>query len=348
LSGTGAEDVLVKAEAKMKAAVDYGDAAGEYRAAHEGAVAVWREQEGRVRAVGRDRLDLLHRMSTNDLTGMALGEARLTVLTTPIARIVDVLWVLNRGETALAITGPGRATAVRRWLAGYIFYNDQVKFEDASADLGQFGLYGPGAASVAEALRAGAGAMAENRFLDDETVVVARGRPLAGDGYTVIAPAEQMAVLWEAALAAGARPAGETAYQWLRLEAGVPEGGADDQGPIGRELTEEYIPLEANLWPAVSFTKGCYIGQEIIARMESRGKLARRLVGLKLEAPVAVGAEVRPADGDPSAGKVTSVGVLPDLGPVALAYLKTALAEAGTAVVAGEAKGTVVELPFLS
>ena len=97
-------------------------------------------------------------------------------------------------------------------------------------------------------------------------------------------------------MSAGARPAGETAYQWLRLEAGVPEGGADDQGPIGRELTEDYIPLEANLWPAVSFTKGCYIGQEIIARMESRGKLARRLVGLRLEAPAEVGAEVRPVD----------------------------------------------------
>jgi aminomethyltransferase len=309
-------------------------------------VAVWRGQEGRLRAVGRDRLDLLHRMSTNDLTGMAAGEARLTVLTTPIGRIVDLLWVLNRGETVLAITGPGRATAVRRWLAGYIFYNDQVKFEDASGELGQFGLYGPKAAAVAEVLRPGAGEAAENRFLDDGAVIVARGRALAGDGYTVIAPAEQVGGLWEAALAAGATPAGETAYQWLRLEAGVPEGGADDQGPIGRELTEEYIPLEANLWPAVSFTKGCYIGQEIIARMESRGKLARRLVGLRLERPAEVGAEVRPAAGGASAGKVTSAGVLPEHGPVALAYVKTGVAEAGTAILAGEAKGTVIELPF--
>jgi aminomethyltransferase len=309
-------------------------------------VAVWRGTEGRVRALGRDRLDLLHRMSTNDLTEMAAGEARLTVLTTPIARIVDLLWVLNRGETALAITGPGRATAVRRWLAGYVFYNDQVKFEDASSELGQFALYGEGAAAVAEALRPGAAALAENRFLDDGIAIVARGRPLAGDGYTVIAPAEQLGQLWEAALAAGAKPAGETAYQWLRLEAGMPEGGADDQGPIGQELTEDYIPLEANLWPAVSFTKGCYIGQEIIARMESRGKLARRLVGLRLEAPVVVGAEVRPAEGGASTGKVTSAGVLPDKGPVALAYLKTAAAEAGTPIVAGEAAGTVVELPF--
>ena len=76
-------------------------------------------------------------------------------------------------------------------------------------------------------------------------------------------------------------------------------------------MTESYIPLEANLWAAVSFTKGCYIGQEIIARMESRGKLARRLVGLRLDAPVEVGAEVQGQAG--AVGTVTSAGVLPDL-----------------------------------
>jgi aminomethyltransferase len=326
----------------------FGDPAAEYAAAHRGAVAVWRTHEGRVRAVDRDRLDLLHRMSTNDLTDMAPGDARLTVLTTAIARMVDVLWVLNRGETVLAVTGPGRAMAVRRWLAGYVFYNDKVRFEDASGELGQFGVYGPGAAAVAEALLPGAGALAENRFLDKGDWLMARGRPLSGDGFTIIGQAALMSELWAGALAAGAAPAGETAYQWLRLEAGRPEGGADGMAQVGQEVTEDYIPLEANLWDAVSFTKGCYIGQEIIARMESRGKLARRLVGLRLEAPVAIGAEVRPAAGGQTAGRVTSAGVLPDHGPVALAYLKTALADSGTPILVEETAGTVVELPFLA
>src|SRR5947209_3599094 len=107
----------------------YGAVADEFAAAHTGAVVVRLSHEGRLRAIGRDRLDLLHRMSTNDLTSLAAGQARPTVLTTPIARIVDQLWVLNRGETVLCLTGPGRGTAVRRWLAGYIFYNDKVKFE---------------------------------------------------------------------------------------------------------------------------------------------------------------------------------------------------------------------------
>ncbi len=308
-------------------ALDYGDPAAEHAAARQGAVAVWRTHEGRVRAVGRDRLDLLHRMSTNDLTGMEVGEARYTVLTTAIARMVDLLWVLNRGETALLLTGPGRAPLVRRWLAGYIFYNDKVKFEDVGAELGQFGLYGPRAAEIAEALAPGAAGLAENRFLDTGEVVVARRRPLAGGGFTVLAPA------------------GEQAYQWLRLAAGQPEGAVEGTPLAGQELTEKYIPLEANLWSAVNFKKGCYIGQEIIARMESRGKLARRLVGLRLAAPVAVGAAVKA--GDSVVGAITSAADLPDYGPAALAYLKSAAAEPGQAVTVAGVAGTVVELPLI-
>lgn len=317
----------------------YGDPAAEYRAAQQGAVVVLRNHEGRVRAVGRDRLDLLHRMSTNALNDLPVGQARFTVLTTAIARMVDVLWVLNRGETVLALTSAARATAVRRWLAGYIFYNDQVKFEDAGAELGQLGLYGPQASTAAEALLPGAAALEVNHFLEQDEWIVLRGRPLAGDGYTVIAPAEQIPALWERAVAAGAVPAGEEAYQMLRLAAGQPYAG--------HELTEDYIPLEANLWDAVSFNKGCYIGQEIIARMESRGKLARRLLGLRLAALVEPGAQVRVGAADGAlAGTVTTAGVLPDHGPVALAFLKTSQAEPGTKVVVGEVEGEVVGVPF--
>jgi aminomethyltransferase len=315
----------------------YGDPAAEFAAAQGGAVVVMRSHEGRLRAVGRDRLDLLHRMSTNDLLGLAVGEARPTVLTTAIARIVDLVWVLNRGETVLCLTSPGRAAVVRRWLAGYIFYNDKVNFEDAGAELGQLGLFGPDAQRVADALQPGAATLAENRLIDADDVVVLRGRPLAGDGYLVIAPVARIGAMWERAEAAGAVPAGEAAYEMLRLQAGVP-GSA--------ELTADYIPLEANLWAAVDFHKGCYIGQEIIARMESRGKLARRLAGIRLAAQVLDGAEVRAVDGGPVIGKVTSAGLLPGYGPVALAFIKTAHAEAGTRLSVGEAQGEVVGLPF--
>lgn len=308
----------------------------EYSAAQTSAVIVNRNAEGRVRVTGRDRLDLLHRMSTNDTNSLAAGEARQTVLINAIARIVDAPWVLNRGETALMLTGPGRATAVRRWLAGYIFFRDEVKLEDASAELGQFALFGKTAAEIANGILPGSGALTMNRLIEQEGVVVLRGRPLAGDGFYIIAPTAQFESLWAQAVAAGAVAASEETYQLLRLAAGVPEAG--------HELTEAYIPLETDLWDAVSFTKGCYIGQEIIARMESRGKLARRLSGMLLDAPVMVGAEVRA--GGAVVGTVTSAGVLPNIGPAALSVIKTGACEPGTEVTVGEARGRVVALPL--
>lgn len=308
----------------------------EYLTAQTSAVIVNRNVEGRVRAVGRDRLDLLNRMSTNDMNSLAVGEARQTVLINAIARIVDAPWVLNRGETALMLTGPGRAAAVRRWLAGYIFFRDEVKLEDASAELSQFALFGKTAAEIANALLPGSHSLAENRFIEQDGVIVLRGRPLAGNSFHVIAPAAQFESLWAQAVAAGAVAAGEETYQLLRLAAGLPEAG--------HELTEAYIPLETDLWEAVSFTKGCYIGQEIIARMESRGKLARRLSGMLLDAPVAVGAEVRA--GEAVVGTVTSAGVLPNIGPAALSVIKTGACEPGTEVRVGEVRGRVVALPF--
>lgn len=312
---------------------------GVMAAARTSAVIFDRTVEGRLRALDRDRIDLLHRMSTNDLTGMTAGEARRTVLTTAIGRMVDVLWVLHRGETALCLSGPGMAGAVRKWLAGHTFYNDRVKYEEASNDLTQFGVYGPRAGAVLTTVANGAAGLEANRFVERDQAIVLRGHPFGALGYTVIAPRDQAEALWGQIVAAGAVAGDEAAYQALRLARGEPQAG--------REITEAYIPLEANLWSVVSFSKGCYIGQEIIARMESRGKLARRLMGLRLAGPVAEGAEVCGADGA-VVGVVTSAGDVPDLGPLALAYVKAGIAAAGVRVRVGGVEGEVVELPFLA
>lgn len=308
-----------------------------YTAAHTQAVIINRSVEGRVHVLGRDRLDLLHRMSTNEVKELPVGHARQTVLTTAIARMVDAPWLLNRGETALMVTGAGRATAVRRWLAGYIFFRDEVKLSDASAELGQLGVYGKHAAEITDALFPGAAALAENTFFERDGVIVWRGRPLAGSGFTLIAPAAQVEGLQTQLVERGALLADDATYDLLRLAAGQPEAG--------HELTEDYIPLETDLWGAVSFSKGCYIGQEIIARMESRGKLARRLVGVALSAPVEVGAKITASGAE--VGTITSFGVLPEVGPVALSVLKSAACEPGTLVEVSGVSGVVRALPLV-
>lgn len=280
-----------------------------YEAAHHGAVIIDLSAHfGRFELIDRDRLDLLHRMSTNDMNSLSEGEGRATVLTTALARIIDQLVVYHQGDTALAIAGPAMMRTVRLWLQKHIFFNDRIKTRDISAETVQIGLYGAQAAAVAARIAPGAESLPMHHFLrvpltvsngTESPLTVARSFPIAGGGFTLIAPASLrdalLALLTAPAEAAVATPIDATAYGLLRIESGVPEAG--------RELTEEYIPLEAGLWDAVSFSKGCYIGQEIIARMESRNKLARVLVTLTID-----GAPVTP--GTPIAGAEKEVGVI--------------------------------------
>lgn len=316
------------------------DLEAEYRAVRAGTGIMARSHEARLRVRGRDRTDLLHRMSTNDLTGMQTGEARPTVFTTAVARIIDLVWVLNRTEDLLLLCSPGQGDTLRRWLAGYIFFQDEVALQDVSEELGQFGIFGPRAVEIAAALNPAARGLSPGRFVEHDDCLILRARPLAGDGFTVVAPRPQMAERWETAVGAGGVPFGEEVYQILRIEAG--------QAQPGREISPAYIPLEAGLWPAVSFSKGCYIGQEIIARMESRGRLAKTLVGLKGLEPLPEGGEVR-VNGD-AVGEVSSAVISPTFGPIGLAFVKPVHAAPGTraTVTAGEQAipVEVVEIPF--
>ncbi len=143
--------------------------------------------------------------------------------------------------------------------------------------------------------------------------MIARADPIAGGGFHLIFDRAAQTEVWQALLEAGVVPLSEETYQVLRVEAGQPE--------FGHELGDEYIPLEANLWNDVSFKKGCYTGQEIIARMESRQKLAKRLVGLRFDEPVTLPASLWVDDHE--AGVVTSVVHSPALGWIGLGYLKS-------------------------
>ncbi|MBI4769394.1 MAG: glycine cleavage system protein T [Chloroflexi bacterium] len=285
----------------------------------------------RLWAEGRDRIDLIHRMSTNDLLNMAENEGRATVLTTAVARMVDRIVVINLAERALVLGSAGMAPAIRRWLAGYIFFQDEVRFVDATAGSGQFVLFGPTAGAVAEALIPGAGALQPFNVLHREGLILGRGDPLAGSSFFGVASKDQLTQWTSASAAAGAVAADRELYQLVRVESGLPE--------IGHEIGEGYIPLEAGLWGDVSFTKGCYIGQEIIARMESRGKLAKRLMGVLAEGPLTAGVEFE-------GGVVTSAAHSPRLGWIGLAFVLTVRAEPGAGVDIAGTRATIAALPF--
>jgi len=260
---------------------------------------------GRIRARGGTRLDFLHRMSTGDLRGLHPGQGRATVLTTPIGRMVDHAAVLAEPDSLLLLVGGGNQARVLGWLRKYVFFNDDIQLADESDALPMWGVYGDGADAWAKAAQAGAGGWP--RYAHAGGLV--KAPPLEGAGYFLIGDK-----------IAPPQPASDPAeYEALRIAAGYPA--------YPNEISEAYLPLEAGLWNAVSFTKGCYIGQEIIARMESRGRIARQLVRLSLDPP---GAAER---GDRLSAEGGEAGVLTSIAPgagQALGYVRSAHAAPGT------------------
>ena len=293
-----------------------------YRAAHESAVIALHNERGVLQLTGGTRLELIHRMSTQALTGLKSGEGAATVLTTEIGRIIDRPILYATSDSVYVLTGEGHADALARYLLRNIFFNDDVRLKNVSADTAICGVYGPRAGAMLAAAGFPETDLPLHHWRSAEiagaTAYLHRTDPIAGDGYFVMANAAGGAPLWAVLTSAGLTPIDEATYDYLRIEAGRPR--------FGHELTLDYIPLEAGLWDDVSFHKGCYTGQEIIARMESRGKLAKRLARLRPASPVAAGAEIV-ANGRP-VGAITSAADGAG-GPVALGYVKTAVLDEG-------------------
>ena len=289
-----------------------------YKAAHEDVILVDRSDLGMIKITGESRLDLLHRMSTQKLNGLSSGSGAATVLTTDIGRIVDRLILYVSSDTVYALTSENNADNVIRYLMRFVFFNDDFHMEDLSADTAVFAIYGP----QAKAKLVAAGFPDEDLplhhwrqvELDGMTTYLHRTNPINGDGYFVMCQNKDREQLWQHLVNSGLPVADEAAFDFLRIEAGQPR--------FAHELTQDYIPLEADLWDDVSFNKGCYIGQEVIARMESRGKLAKKLTRLTAPAPLPEDGKLT-ADGK-SAGAITSTAVGPD-GIVALGYVKMAV-----------------------
>ena len=314
-----------------------------YHAALNGAALADEGGVGRVFMRGKDRVALLQRLSTNDIARLRPGQGARTVLTTPIGRIIDVLTVHALEDALLIVSSPGQGGPVWAHLKKNIFFNDQVSLEAAGRSHAQLALYGPRAAALLEQISGAA--LSDLRPQHTATielagvqVLVARRAPIGGASFTLYLPAEQLDAVRDALVAVGVVPLDAGTLDVLRVEHGY--------GAFGRELSQEYIPLETGLLDAVSFTKGCYVGQEIIARMESRNRLAKQLRGLRLTQPVAAPAKLEV--GGKESGDLTSVVVSPRYGPIALAYVRSAHAEPGSVVgIAGaDARGEVVELPF--
>ncbi len=317
----------------------YGDLAVEYHAALAHAVLMDRSHEARFMLTGDDRFTITHRMSTNDLLNMAEGEGRPTLFTNPNARILDRATVYHRGESALAIAEPGRGEALRLYLQRNIFFNDKARIEDVTTATRLFALHGRTVDNIIAHLFGGdVPAHGAETNVANAQVFIARRKPVSESQWIIVAPQENAGEVWQAIMAAGQeyglRAAGSLTYNTLRIRAGRPA--------VGRELSSDYIPLEIGLWDEVSFHKGCYTGQEIIARMESRNRLARTIVTVRLEEFLQAPAEVK-HEGR-AVGTLTSSVTTPDGEHLGIAVVKVQVAQVGSQYNLGDTTATVTAL----
>jgi tRNA-modifying protein YgfZ len=319
-----------------------------YQASLSGAAYYLQEEAGFVRAKGPDRIDFIQRQTTGDVRQLKPERAVLSVLTSPTARILDVLYLIGspagqEGHIDM-ITLPGKSQQTATYLKSRIFFNDNVSILDMSNSYVQIDLMGPQAANIIRSW-VSSGGMEANAILQSQV-----------EGFSILALRQdnQFGLGWRLILLKEARDAilskldkekavelADEVYEIRRIEEGNPA--------VAKELTDAYTPLEVNLKEAVSDNKGCYTGQEVIARQITYDKVTRRLVGLNLERRVSPGAEIR-VEGR-IAGSVTSAAHSPRFGPVALGIIKRPFFEPETQVMVmdegDQIPASTKALPFL-
>jgi folate-binding protein YgfZ len=316
--------------------------------AHTGAVLFDRSAQGLLEASGGEAVVFLHNLTTNDIKNLAVDAGCEAFLCNQTARVLAWLHVFRdapegKRDRLWLDLPPGLAGPVFAHLDKYLISED-VELTDRSGELGRLHLAGPEAPAVLQRVL-GAEALPGELLHQVRAgeAVVRRVEPLGLPGYDVVVRREQLGEMRSRLLECGARPAGERAWEVLRVEAGTPVYGVD--------ITENtFAPEVGRTRQAISYTKGCYLGQEPIVMARDRGQVQRTLLGLKLTGnPVPAGSLVFREDKE--VGRVTSSLFSPRLGrAIALAYIKRGSQQPGTVVeVAAEGGRQTAEvsaLPF--
>jgi len=295
---------------------------------------------------GGDRVRWLEGQISNDVASLGSGEGCYATVLTVKGRIVADLHVLAREDRFWLDTGAAAREALRQRLERYIVADD-VMLGDASDRFARLALEGPAAPEVIEAVAGAPVALAPEsatsiRIAGHEAVVWAWGTT-GLPAFQLLVPPGGAPMVRDAIAAAGEPHgllvAGDDVREVLRVESGVPA--------LGSELDGEVFPAEARLDRAISTTKGCYTGQEIVERIRSRGQVNYLLVGLRFEgAAPPPGTDLVAADGK-RVGEVTSVATSALAGAIGLGYLRRELDSPGTELRAGEATARVAGLPIV-
>lgn len=329
----------------------YGDVNREYEALRTGAMLLDRGERLRMSFAGPQAAETLSGLVTNDVGSLEVGEGQYAAALTPKGKIIADVRIFRLADSLLVDAPPRAAAGWVEMIRKYV--NPRLaRYTDVSASLGDLGLFGVESRRVVGELTGlAAGALQamplyshHQAQLPDGTVTVARVPDAGLEGYELLADPALLRDLWSRAMEAGATPAGLDAWDVVRIEAGRPEWGVD--------MSDATLPQEANLdeLHAISYTKGCYTGQETVARIHFRGHVNRHLRALRTTAPEPLPAEAQLLDDTGrSIGDVRSATLSPRLGNIAIAMVRREV-EPGTTLPCrwpgGGAEVTVWSLPF--
>ncbi|MEO8258562.1 MAG: aminomethyltransferase family protein [Acidobacteriota bacterium] len=322
-----------------------------YQAARQRAASIDRSDRGRIVVSGADRASYLQGLLTNDVVALKPGEGCYAAYLTPQGRMIADLFVYELGDVMLLTVPLAQKDGVMARLDQFIFSED-VQLGDVTDTFFTLAIVGPEAAPIVGRLVGDPGG--EISMLPEHgnrrvafaggAAIVTRITDTGEPGFDVYVEQRCVDVLRAALAAEGVPAAGPEVAAAIRIEAGMPKFNLD--------MDTDTIPLEAGIEPrAISLSKGCYVGQEVIIRVLHRGhgRVARKLAGLLLEGAVvpAAGADITVESR--VIGHVTSSAASPSLGrPIALAYLHRDFLAPGTAVSVAGQPAAVAALPFVS
>jgi tRNA-modifying protein YgfZ len=303
-----------------------------YEALRHGAGLLDLGTRGRIIARGRDRARLLHNLTSNEVKKMTPGSGCYAFLLSAKGRIEADLYLWCFAEHFLIDTEPELREKATQHIRRYIIA-DQVELEDVTEQTSAIGVEGPAVAAVLAQMGAPVPGDYTHVAWGERTIagITATGQP----GVRIYCPLSDAAEIVRSLETAGAKRASAEDARVVRIENGKPRYGED--------IRETSLPQETQQMHAISFNKGCYLGQEIVERIRAQGHVNKKLVRLEVDGgePLAAGTKLKSGEAD--AGEITSAVYSPQSGKVAaMGYLRTAFAEVGTVVRAGEVEARVI------
>ena len=318
----------------------------EYSSVREGGAGlIDLSERGRIRVSGSEATMFLNGLITNDLKALAENRWMPAAFPTVQGRLIGAVRVARGTKDFLIDTDAASHEAVLKTISRFTLAGD-FHVSDVTAETAMLSVQGKSALEVIEKVFARSFCdMPSNGAVETEwhgaPVTIIRATHTAEDGFDVVIDAAHGARLREAFQEAGAQPVSAETFEILRIEAGIPR--------YGRDMDETTIVTETNLDDAVSYTKGCYVGQEIIVRIKHRGHVAKKLVGLEFDTdgPIETGAPIKTDNQE--IGRVTSTAFSPTLRKtIALGYVRYEhIAPETNVVIDPEINGRVKELPFV-